>query len=127
MAIEEREDIPEKREEMKAALRERFEHKGHETKHKTELLARGRKDGETLSQYVSELRRIGKLAYPRQDRQNREDFLKTCLCGAKGLMLFGSTPLPKKWAASRRPSRWLSAMRQECEISRWGGTFPNPR
>ena len=44
-------------------------------KHRTELIARRRKDGETLSQYASELRRIGKLAYPKQERQNREDFL----------------------------------------------------
>ena len=38
MAIEEREDIPEKWSDMKDALRERFEPKGHETKHRTELI-----------------------------------------------------------------------------------------
>ena len=84
MDIEELEDIPEKWDGMKAALRDRVEPKGHEGKHRTELLARQRKDRETLAQYVSELRRIGKLAYPRQDRQGREDFLKDLFMRGQG-------------------------------------------
>ena len=76
MAIEELEEVPRKWEEMKKALHDRFEPAGLEEKHRSELLARRRKDSETLAQYVSELRRLGKLAYPLFARSQREDFLK---------------------------------------------------
>ena len=99
MAVEERENIPERWEEMKVALMERVEPKGHETKHRTELLARGRKDRETLSQYASELRRIGKLAYPKQERQNREDFLINLFMRGQGSDAFREHTLTQEWAA----------------------------
>ena len=64
MAIEELEEVSRRWEGMKEALRDRFEPAGLEAKHRTELLAQRRNDSETLAQYVSELRRLEKLAYP---------------------------------------------------------------
>ena len=64
MAIEELEEVPRKWEGIKKALRDGFEPAGLEEKHQSELLARRRKDSETLAQYVSKLRSLGKVACP---------------------------------------------------------------
>ena len=84
MAIEELEEVPRKWEGMKKALRDRFESAGLEEKHRSELMARRRKESETLAQFVSELRRLGKLSYPLIERSQREDFLKDVFVRGQG-------------------------------------------
>ena len=69
MAIEDLEEVPRKWEGMKKALRDRFEPEGMEEKHQEELNTRRRRESETLAQYVSKLRRLGKLAFPRFERK----------------------------------------------------------
>ena len=55
-----------------------------EEKHREELNARGRRESETLAQYVAELRRLGKLGFPKFARQEREDFLKHVFVRGQG-------------------------------------------
>ena len=92
MAIEELEEVPHKWEGMKKALRDRFEPEGMKEKHQEELNNRSRRETETLAQFVSELRRLGKLAYPRFDRKQREDFLKNVFVRGQGSDAFRERP-----------------------------------
>ena len=96
MAIEELEEVPRQWEGMKKALRDRFEPAGLEEKHRSELMARRRIESETLTQFVSELRRLGKLSYPLMERSQREDFLKDVFVRGQGSDSFREATLTQR-------------------------------
>ena len=97
---------------MKVTLRDRVEPASHESKHQAELLAHRRQGGKTLAQYVSELRRLGKLAYPDMATVAREDFLKDLFLWGQGSDTFKEQTLTQQMEAVQLA---------ECATSRRGG------
>ena len=88
IAIEELEVVPTRWAELKAALRQRFQPEGHECRYRTEVLSGKRKPDETLAQFVTELRRLGRLAFPELSLKGREDILRDIFLRGQGSATF---------------------------------------
>ena len=106
MALADLKNVPTDWEDLRKVLKGRFEPEGHEGRHRDELLSRRRKEGETLAQYVSDLRRLGRKGFPTMTRKDREDLLKGLFISGQGSDMFRESTLTQELGTLTQALQW---------------------